>query len=367
MVSPTEGWITGGITDPAHPHDAQYEVPLIMHFFNCHWTQVHFALPGLTLFDLDMLSPNDGWAMGDNNLVGPLSRAAVVRYHAGQWQVVPTPLPAGAHGKATVEYNNMIMTSPEDGWIVAQFEGGADTFNYVLRLQHGVWSVASDAFAQAVWQLNGAVIQGGTVWGYGATGLHLNTGGGKPYPVIGRYVDGTWQPAHLTTALSGLTGSITSMSALATNDIWAVGQAPYGGNNADYRPLVLHYDGNSWSQVTLPDGMQGKPWSTDLLVMVSSHEGWIWGKDYSRDQQLGELLLLHYLNGSWQRVTALPKNLSAGVQSPAFGGEAWGIGYYDVGSCINTCYVGETETRALLHLYHGQWQITGRIPQNPNA
>jgi hypothetical protein len=283
-----------------------------------------------------------------------------VRYHAGQWQIVQIPKSVETHTNVGYEYFKIVMTSPEDGWVVAQagFENNQSYVPYVLRLQHGTWSIASHEFAQAVWQINGVVIQGATAWGYGATS-NIDAGGDS-YPVVGRYVNDTWQSVPLPANLSGLTGTIFSMSALSANDIWAVGQAP-DGNLTDYRPLVLHYDGKSWSQVLLPNGMQEKPWSIDSLVMVSSHEGWLWGTDYSRDQQPGELLLLHYLNGFWQRITSLPKILVGTVQSSAFGGESWALGWFRAGSMICPC--PDDGTNVILHLYRGQWQITAQIPQ----
>jgi len=367
MLSPEEGWLIGGITVTTHSNGQQVYDPLIMHFLHCHWTQVHLALHGFELFDLNMLSPNDGWALGGDLLTGsPHSRAVVVRYHAGQWQVVTIPAVVETHADVGYEYDKLVMTSPEDGWIVAQTEDN-NGITYVLRLQHGAWSVASHEFAQAVWKLNGVVIQGGTIWGFGSTGFNINAvgEGSKEYPTIGRFVNNTWQPEHLPASLSGLTGSIYSVSALSPSDIWAVGQGPDGGSVTAYRPLVLHYDGKTWSRVLLPDGMQSMPWSTNSLVMVSSHEGWIWGTDFSHDQSVGESLLLHYLNGSWQRVTSLPKDISGGGQSTAFGGETWGIGSFIIGTCANNC--SNDEAIVLLHLYQGQWQITGRIQiqQNP--
>src|SRR5215475_9235517 len=118
----------------------------------------------------------------------------------------------------------MVLLSPEDGWIVAQANsavihdpqiGDYTTASpYVLREQHGMWSVADPEFTREVSQLSGTVIQGDIIWGYGSVGTSpSDSTPGKPF--IGRYINGAWQAELLPKSLAGEIGEITAMSAIS--------------------------------------------------------------------------------------------------------------------------------------------------------
>ena len=48
--------------------------------------------------------------------------------------------------------------------------------------------------------------------------------------------------------------SVNAISGSSANDIWVVGQTVTAGyHNRQFTSVVLHYDGSSWSQVTVPD------------------------------------------------------------------------------------------------------------------
>ncbi|GLY80068.1 hypothetical protein [Actinoallomurus iriomotensis] len=55
----------------------------------------------------------------------------------------------------------------------------------------------------------------------------------------------------------GAETSLHSVTALASNDVWAVGDydwLPTDGQPRQYRSVALHWDGTSWTRVLTPDG-----------------------------------------------------------------------------------------------------------------
>ena len=77
---------------------------------------------------------------------------------------------------------------------------------------------------------------------------------------------------------------LTSVTAISTNDVWAVGLI---GTGTGYEaPETLHWDGSSWSVVPVPGGSQ----STELLgvAAVSSTDVWAVGETASGKKTLIE-------------------------------------------------------------------------------
>lgn len=340
MISPAEGWLIGSYRDPASGHDTQPD-PLLMHFNQCKWTQVPLTgLHGFILTSLDMLSAEQGWAIGSLMPAGASSpwRSVVLHYQNGQWH--PVTIAAESHEATGYVYNQLVMTGPEDGWVVAK----ADNENYVLRLQHGNWSVASAPFAVTVSQLQGVVLEGTTVWGYGTT-----ADGAAPY--IARLINDAWHAEHLPSSLSA--GSIIQMSAIAANDVWAV------GDTTPYAPFVLHYDGTTWTQTPLPDGVEN-PYPKQL-VMVSAHEGWLILQSSATRNITTQIV--HEVDGVWKVSGPLPAPTRDGMiistnMTEAFDGEAWGLGSVALnpdGTVAST--ISDETATVITHLHKGLWDF----------
>jgi hypothetical protein len=90
MLSPDEGWAVGDN---------------ILHWDGREWRVV--PSPAGHLFDIDMLSPDEGWAVGDN---------VILHWNGREWRVVPSPVP-----RYTL-YRCIDMLSPNEGWIITDRE-----------------------------------------------------------------------------------------------------------------------------------------------------------------------------------------------------------------------------------------------------
>lgn len=129
---------------------------------------------------------------------------------------------------------------------------------------------------------------------------------------------------------SGTTATLFGVMALSRSDVWAVG-GTVGATAQEPNDVVLHYDGSSWSQVTLPGAPKNKAlfkvWGTssDELFIVGE-AGVIWQKKgaswvFASDPPLasgtlttvhgcsasdvyavGTRNVLHYDGGAWTKV-----------------------------------------------------------------
>jgi photosystem II stability/assembly factor-like uncharacterized protein len=117
MASPSEGWAIGnaeGAADSGSP-------PVILHYQNGHWQLANTPLTAKdTLTAIGLATPVEGWAMGVEG------GASVILHYTRQtgWTRVTTPLKIIFHGVS--------MLSPSDGWAVG--EG-----NNFVHYEDGAW------------------------------------------------------------------------------------------------------------------------------------------------------------------------------------------------------------------------------------
>jgi hypothetical protein len=93
--------------------------------------------------------------------------------------------------------------------------------------------------------------------------------------------------------------SLTGVVALTADDAWAVGQSL----GAAISPLVQHWDGTSWTDVTvpLPKGSTGA--TLQAVAGTSSDDVWAVGTE---DTTTGDLPLVEHWNGSSWKVAHVP-------------------------------------------------------------
>jgi hypothetical protein len=202
-----------------------------------HWNGTSWSiLPSTagTLSGVSVLSSNNVWAVG----VDAAGHTLVEQWNGTQWNIIPSPSP-GAFGNSLA---SVTALSPTDIWAVGDYATTEFGDQALIEYWNGTqWSVVNS-------------------------------------PVLGKY------PYELR-----------SISAVAANDIWAVGyyDTPPGDISLT---LTEHWNGKKWSVVPSPS-----PTGDDILrgvVAVSSTNIWAVG-DYS----LGSHQLVMQWNGkSWSVV-----------------------------------------------------------------
>jgi hypothetical protein len=133
---------------------------------------------------------------------------------------------------------------------------------------------------------------------------------------------------------------LSGVSATSASDAWAVGEYGYQNPQTEaeaVRPLVLHWDGQAWTQVPVaipptPDGPSG---SGDLIAVTArcGCDTWAVG-DYFTQSVTGsvEVTLIERWNGqAWTQVPS--PNLRVSNQLNAVSADsptdAWAVGYHD--------------------------------------
>ena len=241
MVSPNEGWIVGNSYSRSSPG------PLILHYVNGRLFQANVMAPpagwptSLLLQQVVMSSATEGWAVGVDES-GLCGSIWLLHYTSGQWKLDSTMTGTTLGG--------ISMLSPTDGW---------------------------------------------------AVGSHQTCGqGGGFQPVLFHYNGRNWTPAQLPAG----TVQMTRVVMTSATDGWAIGEKQASGS-AGNPNLLLHYDGQTWSEVDSAGMAQSGPifpiYLTDI-AMISATDGWLVGTIPGPNGVASGSLLFHYDGKQWGKV-----------------------------------------------------------------
>lgn len=215
---------------------------------------------------LDGVAATDGtvWAVG--SYVDPNSsvnrRKLILQRTGGTWRVSAAPTVATYESLAAVD-----ATGPADAWAVGAATSDIQSAPLVPFALHwnGTGWVPATVPAPAGTALAGVDARTpGDVW---AVGSSSTANGAQPYVA---HFDGTsWHQVGTPTIAGG--GELTGVVALSASSVVAVGRA----NGA---PLVLRWNGTSWTQETVP--ASSNPYLTGA---AANGTGSVWAVGYRFD------------------------------------------------------------------------------------
>ena len=130
---------------------------------------------------------------------------------------------------------------------------------------------------------------------------------------------GTWTVVSSPVPLAYV---LNSVAAVSSSDGWAVGSKGSAPNGVSYGPFILHWDGNTWSQVSI----SGTATYDDLqsVTVVSASDAWaVGGGDWWGDS-FGAIL--HWDGNAWNVTSKGTLNLFSVVAISA--NDVWAVGVY---------------------------------------
>lgn len=303
-LSPTDAWAVG---NGSQRGGAVY-VSAISHFDGTQW-QIgqHEIFTDSDLRGISMDSATDGWAVGAHTDSSGARKPLLVHYTQGQWV-----------SQTLTNYDDAVleqvqMFGADDGWAM-----GGDTANgpFFLHYHQGVWTpttfaptpvAAATAYYTPLSQLPPGVsqidiqqvqfISDSEGWAWGQD--HANI-------MLWRFHNSQWQTVFSIDSTAG--ASFFGMGVNAANDVWLLGSAPLGNalpagikalaskaplSNGG-TPILLHYDGHSWTKPALPDIDAGAPFLAGATWLAN------YGVINQKQQVTGLLLNQH---GHWVATT----------------------------------------------------------------
>jgi len=232
-----------------------------MHWDGAEWSIVPNPGGVGNLYGLEVIAPNDIWAVGDDSpLLAPdgvgdgVYEPQIMHWDGSSWTVIPDPVIVTAGTLRAVS-----AASPDDAWAVGTYSSG----NFVPLIEHwdgNQWSIVSAPSIPGGVLNDVEVVTANDVWAVGSGMLILRWNGSQwnqvPGPNLG-------DPAYLW-----------DMTVVSPTDFWAVGYIMRSGVP---QTLVLHWDGIQWSEVPSPN--VGNTGQLQAVTALSASD--LWSVGYS--------------------------------------------------------------------------------------
>ena len=286
MVSTQDVWSVGGGQNPTASCTATPIAlcPVILHYTGGAWNTVTPPPGSYTLKSVFMVSSTEGWAVGEEAAASPSYRytpqATGIILHYTQsggvasWSIFPAP----SSPSPTPPLNSIDMLSPNEGWAIGD---NATILHYTVSSGVGTWNtlvvsgnptLSTDANLTSIFMLSPS--DGWAVGGVQAAGSY------SAGPVIIHW-DGThWTPVAAPTIPGGITSTGHTSATLktifceASDNCWAAGLPGILYAN------LIHWDGVQWSHVSTIPALLGQiPPTLTSIYLTGANSGWIVGGD----------------------------------------------------------------------------------------
>ena len=241
--APNDAWAVGGTDQSGPPYQS-----LVEHWDGTSWSTVPSAsFPGV-LYSVIALGPNDVWAVGTENYPG---RGLIEHWNGTTWTASYLRFAALLRGIAAA--------SPRQIWAVGQRYGRTNPFGDTTLTMHyngSVWrqvpspNALSGNSNDQNWLTSVSAVTANDVWAVGRDGNH--DGGPLDQTLVEHWDGARWSIVPSPSpGGSSQDNDLWGVTAVATGDVWAVGGVGAFLNPDFSSPLALHWDGSSWTQVSI--------------------------------------------------------------------------------------------------------------------
>jgi photosystem II stability/assembly factor-like uncharacterized protein len=271
MLNGGDVWTVGGGNNPTASCSSS-PCPVILHFTGGSWNTITPPPGSYRLKGVFMVSSTEGWAVGQSaGNVGIILHYTVTG-GVGAWATFPAP----STPSPIPSLNSVFMLSPTDGWAVGD---DATILHYTVSGGIGTWNLitvsGTPGLSPAANLTNVFMLSPTSGWAVGGIQASGSYAAG---PVI-IYWDGTkWSPVPTPAIPAGLSptghtaATLKSVYCTGPNDCWAAGQP------GKLFATLLHWDGVAWNHViTSPALMGEEPPILSSVYMISPSSGWVVG------------------------------------------------------------------------------------------
>jgi hypothetical protein len=285
-------------TSPAHAQDACGT-----------WTMVPVSSPSIAadtrFHGVHAIAPDDAWAVGHYQVPvgGSVDEHYTLTQHwdGAEWTTIPSPSPGlDFDGGIDCYLEAVDAIAPDDVWAVGHWKtqnvaGHVGQQPLTLHWDGTEWEFVLAPFSKP--ESSGAflfdveMIASDDVW-VGGLWPYPYKGAGGPAALMFHWDGSEWTP-HDTPYITGDGHRIRAISALASDDVYAVGEYDSTFDTS----YVIHWDGTEWSLV---DGVPS-PGTFNYLRDVAAlapDDIWIAGEQWTTEGSY-QPLMIHFDGTSW--------------------------------------------------------------------
>ena len=249
-----------------------------------------------TLGAVTATGPADAWAVGCSDC--KTGKLLVERWNGKSWR--PASLPAAITDN--VSSDAISASSASNVWM---FGGSLATNGPVaVRWNGKAWTTSTLPSWVVRFDRAGDVLDVPAV--FGPSNVWNFSLGAFRNPALAAHFDGhSWHKVSLP-------GQPEQVSALAANDIWAVGPSRKTISSAHPVDIAMHWNGHSWHAIRVPAVMPKPPLTMFPLgvLALSSRNVWVMMRSGSVARETG--VLQHWNGRSWRRVQVPSSGVALG-------------------------------------------------------
>lgn len=270
------------------------------------------------LHDVTAVGPSNAWAVGhyDQLTVPPYGYetfSLAMHWDGTSWQQQPTPSPSLYTGGTNVRLYAVEAAAPDDVWAGGAARGYAGGLSvgdwiHVQRFDGSTWSVVTPPQPPGGTTVNFSgtriraieAIAADDIW-FGGFWGSTNALASVDWHPLAMHWDGSNLSLHPTPVVwdSGYGFGSVSLSALATDDVWACCQKNTAGGYSTFN-VIIHWDGSQWTRMPVPDSSMVH--TLHAIEAVAPDDVWVFG----RVQWTGAPYILHYNGSGWTEITSGP-------------------------------------------------------------
>jgi hypothetical protein len=272
---------------------------------NCSTLFTAVASPNATAINVlesaAAIFPTDIWSVGFSNTGASSTtpdRTLAEHWNGTTWTRVATPNLGTGHNDLTA----VAAHDPNDVWAVGLSEatGSSILKNLALHWNGSAWAAVTTPSPSTLGQfLTGvSAVASNNVWAVG-----FDVSGSQLVTMVLHWNGSSW--VRVVSPNPGLGDNILqSVFALSASDVWAVGQyQPTAGASVLYQTVVEHWDGTSWTVATSANPVTGE----DILLNVSASsptDAWAVGYTDTGGTSPTQTLIEHWDGTSWTTVAS---------------------------------------------------------------
>ncbi|HEV2637470.1 MAG TPA: hypothetical protein VGX23_20125 [Actinocrinis sp.] len=290
-VSDSNVW-AAGFSNKSGADDSG-DSPLIEHWNGTAWSVSPTVAQNAEFTGISADSATDAWAVGN---VENATALLAEHWNGTAWSTAAMPVPSNA---VNIRIEGVTAVSPTNAWAVGMYSDDSLGLPLIEHWNGTAWSITPNVPRQ-VSDFNDlhavTAVSANDIWAVGEWDA-----GGQQQLLM--HFDGTSWTLVTQEAMIGAGQSRAfpvAVSASASNDVWAVGDADFTGSDqvTSQQPFAEHWDGTQWTAFPTPaPAITNDSMSFTAVAAVSENDVWAVGQDDSQS------ILEHWDGTSWTMAT----------------------------------------------------------------
>ncbi|WIG61330.1 MAG: hypothetical protein OJF49_004078 [Ktedonobacterales bacterium] len=343
-LSDQDVWAVGYVVTASYT-----EQGLIEHYNGTSWNNVPNPTPAPLISELlgvATISSADAWAVGYYANAGQYNQPLIEHWDGTSWHTVSSPNIASEGAS----FSAVAAVSATDVWAVGNLLNSStkETQTLIEHWNGTNWSiipspnVSPTSYGDYLTAL--AVISDNDIWVAGTNTTISNA----DQTLLMHWNGSAWSIVPSPNAdSSSASNDLSSIAALSSTDVWAVGSYMYDSGNGYDATLAEHWDGSAWSIVSSPN--EGISTSLNGITAVSgTNQLWAVGDYFDSLNQPTETLTQRWDGKQWSiisspNISGASGNVLLSVTSLSMN-DQWAVGWFRIPGAHSSTL---TEHRAL--------------------